>query len=165
MIQAIEDNLKKGIKLLNFISEQQYKNTTIAPYKASIGSHMRHVMDVFDCVFKGLESGEIDLDSRNRSFEIEQDILLGKAYAKTILFKMNRLSRHDMNRYVFVTDTLGSRKIRTQYTLASILMQAHSHAIHHYAIIGYILHQLGIELPDAVFGLNPTTPKKGLFHS
>ena len=165
MIQAIEDNLKKGIELLNSISEQQYKNTTVAPYKASIGAHMRHVMDVFDCVFLGLDCGEIDLISRNRSMEVEQDILLGKEYAKTILFKMNTLSSHDMNRFVFVTDTLGSGKIRTQYTLAGILMQAHSHAIHHYAIIGYILHQLGIELPDAVFGLNPTTPKKALFRS
>ena len=26
--------------------------------------------------------------------------------------------------------------------------------------IGFIIHQLGVELPDADFGFNPTTPKK-----
>ena len=49
--------------------------------------------------------------------------------------------------------------VTVNYTLASALIQAHSHAIHHFASIGYIISQLGIELPDADFGYNPTTPK------
>jgi len=32
------------------------------------------------------------------------------------------------------------------------------HVIHHYACIGYLLHIYGIELPNKVFGYNPTTP-------
>jgi hypothetical protein len=38
-------------------------------------------------------------------------------------------------------------------------MQVQSHAIHHFASIGYLIYQLEIELADADFGYNPTTPK------
>ena len=53
MINAIEKNLERGIHLLNTISDAQYSDTSIAPYHSSIGGHMRHVLDVFSCVFDG----------------------------------------------------------------------------------------------------------------
>ena len=56
MIADITQNLERGIQLLNCISNEIYGNTTIAPYYSSIGSHMRHILDIFDCIFDGLES-------------------------------------------------------------------------------------------------------------
>ncbi len=50
-------------------------------------------------------------------------------------------------------------KTEIQYTLGPIFAQANSHAIHHYAIINYILDNLGIKLQDEEFGYNPTTPR------
>ncbi len=38
-------------------------------------------------------------------------------------------------------------------------MQAHSHAVHHFATIGYIVSKLDIELLDDGFGYNPTSPR------
>ena len=67
MIEAIEKNLLRGVKLLQCISDEEYSNTTIAPYNSSIGSHMRHILDVFDCVFEGLPSNEINLIKRKRN--------------------------------------------------------------------------------------------------
>jgi hypothetical protein len=63
---------------------------------------------------------------------------------------------------VKVRDDLGLGMVTANYTLAAALIQAHSHAIHHFASIGYIISQLGISLPDGDFGYNPTTPKKNL---
>ena len=165
MIATIENNLQKGVHLLNTISEEQYKNTSVEPYNSSIGTHIRHIMDMFDCLFDGIDSGEIDLTARKRNRDTEQDILLGKEYIFKIISKLNNLYKNELNRLVYVTDDLGSGKIRAEYTLTSILIQAHSHAIHHYASIGYIIHQLGIELPDDNFGFNPTTPKKVVANS
>ena len=51
-------------------------------------------------------------------------------------------------------------KVEITYTLGAILAQANSHAIHHYAIINYILDSLGITIDDETFGYNPTTPKQ-----
>ena len=60
---------------------------------------------------------------------------------------------------VVVIDDLGLGKIEVQYTLGAVFSQANSHAIHHYAIMNYILDNLGISVNDSDFGYNPTTPK------
>lgn len=165
MIKVIEKNLQKGIHLLSTISEEHYKDTSIQPYYSSIGGHIRHIMDVFDCFFEGYVSGEIDLTSRKRNVRAEQEIAVGIAYISSTIKKIQAIANDDFNRLVFVSDDLGAGKVRAQYTVSAILIQAHSHAIHHYASIGYIIDQLGIELPDEDFGFNPTTPKKEAINS
>ena len=75
------------------------------------------------------------------------------------MLKLDALKNQDFNKIIKVTDDLGLGIITANYTLAAILIQAHSHAIHHFASIGFLVNQLGIELQDADFGYNPTTPK------
>ena len=65
MISAITHNLQRGVKLLNAIDDNQYGDNSIAPYHSSIGIHMRHILDVFDCIFSGLELRKVDLSARN----------------------------------------------------------------------------------------------------
>lgn len=162
MIEAIEKNLERGIKLLNAISDEQYATKTIPPYFSSIGCHMRHILDVFSCVLSGYENGEVDLTKRERNEIIEIKTAKGIEYFKTIINQLKSISQQDLKKQVLVTDDLGLGKVTMQYSLGAVLMQAQSHAIHHYASIGYSIYQLGIELPDADFGYNPTTPNKNL---
>lgn len=162
MIDAIEKNLHRGIRLLNCIIDDEYSNCTIAPYYSSIGIHMRHILDVFDCVFDGLESGNINLINRKRNELAENCTQHGIAYFEEILHRLKLLENADFNKIVMVTDDLGLGIVSANYTLGGILIQAHSHAIHHFASVGYVISQLGIELPDADFGFNPTTPKQHL---
>ena len=56
MIPAIIQNLNRGVNLLNSINDEQYANNSTAPYYSSIGIHMRHILDVFDCIFDGLDN-------------------------------------------------------------------------------------------------------------
>ena len=67
-----------------------------------------------------------------------------------------------MTNEIVVLDDLGHGTLRIKYTLGSLLAQANSHTIHHYAIINYILDRLSIKMEDEDFGLNPTSPKKQL---
>jgi len=159
MIQAITHNLQRGVKLLNSIDDSQYSDISIAPYYSSIGGHMRHILDVFDCIFEGLETGKVDLVARKRNELAESKTAFGIAYFEKTITILNQLQNTDFNQMVEVTDDLGLGTITVNYTLSSALIQAHSHAIHHFASIGYIINQLGIELPDNDFGYNPTTPR------
>lgn len=160
MIAAIEKNLQKAIYLLTTISEEEYRDNSIKPYYSSIGGHIRHIMDMFDCIFQVNEMGEIDLTARKRNVQAEQEIKVGLAYVTSTISKLKSIKNEDLTLQVFVTDDLGLGKITVPSTLAAILAQANSHATHHYASIGYIINYLGIELPDEDFGFNPTTPKK-----
>ncbi len=159
MIQAIIYNLQRGVKLINAIDDSQYGDNSIAPYYSSIGIHMRHILDVFDCIFDGLETKKVDLSARKRNELAEEKVAFGLQYFEEVIEKLETLKSVDMDVKVEVRDDLGLGMITANYTLASALIQAHSHAIHHFASIGYIISQLGINLPDADFGYNPTTPR------
>lgn len=165
MIDAIEKNLNRGIKLLNSISDEQYSSTSAPPYFSSIGSHMRHILDVFSCIFNGLESKQVDFSARERNPLAEKTTEGGIAYFNLVISKLHTLSEDNFEMKIAVTDDLGTGKVTANYTLGSALIQAHSHAIHHFATIGFIINRLGVELPDEDFGYNPTTPKKELVNS
>ncbi len=160
MIEAIEQNLQKGIQLLKNISDEQYSNKSVAPYNSSIGCHMRHILDVFSCVFKGLDNGLIDLSVRERNECAEKETLVGIQYFELILNQLEKINKEDFYNEIKVIDDMGLGKETANYTVGAILMQAQSHATHHYASIGYLVYQLGIKLPSSNFGFNPTTPKK-----
>ncbi len=159
MIKAIEKNLQRGINLLNAISEEEYSNSTIPPYFSSIGCHMRHVLDVFSCVINGIETKYVDFSVRERNELAEIKTEKGLEYFYTIIQQLKNIDVEEFTSKIKVIDDLGLGKVTVESTVESVLMQAQSHAIHHFASIGYIIHQLEIELPDADFGFNPTTPK------
>ena len=159
MIKAIVHNLNRGVKLLNSIDDNKYSDMTIAPYYSSIGGHIRHILDVFDCIFDGLEAGEVNLAARKRNQLAEQKVTVGLDYFNQVITKLNSLEGVNLDQIVPVQDDLGLGEIVQNYTLGSALIQAHSHAIHHFASLGYLINQLGIELPDNDFGYNPTTPR------
>jgi len=159
MTEAIVKNLNRGIKLLENISDKTYTDTSIAPYHSSIGVHMRHVLDVFDCIFDGIATNKVDLAARKRMEAAEQSTREGIAYFEKIISLLNTVHPDQFNDLILVSDDLGLGTVQVNYTVASALIQAHSHAIHHFASIGYIIAQLGVDLPDNDFGYNPTTPR------
>ena len=160
MLETIEKNLQRGIKLLNSISDEEYSNKSVPPYFSSIGCNMRHVLDAFKSIFEGIEKNEIDFSNRIRNTICEEKTSEGIAYFNFVIEKLHQLDTSEFSKIIKVTDDLGNGKISTNYTLESTLLYAHSHAIHHFASIGFIINKLEIELPDADFGYNPTTPRE-----
>ncbi|UCE93887.1 MAG: DinB family protein, partial [Flavobacteriaceae bacterium] len=145
--------------LLNSINDEEYANSSTAPYYSSIGIHMRHILDVFNCVLKGMDEGIIDLSARERNELAEIRVEVGLEYFQEIQGKLKEIDPASLDVVVKVKDDLGLGMETANYTVAAALIQAHSHAIHHFASIGYIISQLGIDLPDGDFGYNPTTPR------
>ena len=158
IIASINHNLGRAIALLDVIDSKTYQDTSIGPYYSSIGSHIRHTLDFFDCIISGLDTNDIDLTARKRDEVISTD----KDAAKDHIYKIQETltSYTDVNTdyLIHVTDNMGQGKITVNYTLESILAHANSHAIHHYATIGYMLEQLGVSIKIPGFGYNPTTP-------
>jgi uncharacterized damage-inducible protein DinB len=159
LLSAIEKNLTRGVRLLEYISDDAYSNMSVPPYYSSIGGHMRHILDVFDCILEGVNSGQINLIARKRNEMAEMYTAHGLDYFNSIRKRLHELQTEDQDKIVRVTDDLGLGVVEANYTLGGILIQAHSHAIHHFASVGYVIAQLGLQLPDDDFGFNPTTPK------
>ncbi len=158
IISSVNHNLNNAIALLKAIDSNTYQDTSVGPYYSSIGSHIRHTLDFFDCIISGLDSNDIDLTARKRDEILSSD----KNAAIDHIFELQEtlLSYVDVSTdyLIHVTDNMGQGKVTVNYTLESILSHANSHAVHHYATIGYILDHLGIEMKIPGFGYNPTTP-------
>ncbi|WP_025740056.1 hypothetical protein [Aquimarina pacifica] len=158
IISSINSNLNNAISLLQTLDESIYTDTSVGPYYSSIGSHMRHTLDFFDCIVNGLDSNLIDLTARKR----DEILSTNKDAAIHFIYQLQEtlVSYVDVSTdyLIHVVDDMGQGKVTVNYTLESILAHANSHAVHHYATIGYILDRLNIEIKISGFGYNPTTP-------
>ncbi len=162
IIQSTLKTLQKSKSLLANLDNESLCNATLAPYYSSIGRHIRHILDFYDCIFNLNTEGTIDLTARSRNKDVESNCCNAENYLDTIIKKLNTVDL-SMNDTVNVIDDLGLGKTEITYTLGALFSQANSHTIHHYAIINYILEGLNIPFADSEFGYNPTTPKQSVF--
>jgi uncharacterized damage-inducible protein DinB len=158
IIESTLKTLNKSKSLLSKISDEQLCNTSVSPYYSSIGSHVRHILDFYECILN-CENNLVDLTDRKRDQNVENLTDSALEYLEVINQRLKLLTS-PLDREIIVVDDMGMGKVKIKYTLSSLLAQANSHTIHHYAIINYILDGLNIEFNEEQFGLNPTTQRK-----
>lgn len=158
ILEASHFTLSQSKKLLLNIPDPVLCDKSISPYYSSIGSHVRHILDFYKCIFDGIKIGVVDLTKRERNLKVETDCDCASDYLNDILSQIHNFDFKSRTQ-IIVVDDLGGGKMEIEYTLESLFSQANSHTIHHYAIINYILDRLGIEINDSHFGYNPTSPK------
>ena len=151
-------SLEQTKSILSELSDEQLRNNSIEPYNSSVGSHLRHILDFYDCIFK-CENDIIDLTDRKRDSELELSVEKLTHYLESVIERLQKYN-NEGHRKLVVFDDLGLGKTKIEYTYASIFAHANSHTIHHYAIINYILNGLKIYCKNNSFGYNPTTPLK-----
>ncbi|WP_158848982.1 hypothetical protein [Algibacter sp. L1A34] len=158
IIESSLKTLQKADLLLNKLSDDDLCNASVSPYYSSIGSHVRHILDFYDCIFNKNEDNIIDLTARCRNLDVETQCNSASNYLNITMEKLKSLD-FNADTKIVVIDDLGLGKAEIAYTFGALLSQANSHTIHHYAIISYILDRLEIQFEDGDFGYNPTTPK------
>ena len=127
--------------------------------RSSIGAHMRHILDRFQCFFTGLESGLIDYDDRNRDPVLERDMALCRNSIKymascfrDLLAKTTGQAEIKVREAV---DDMGP-SICLNSTVERELMALVTHSTHHLAIIAMLMRTFGYDL-DKDFGKAPST--------
>ena len=159
-ISSLQNTLEKSLILLENLPESAYIDDSIGPFYSSIGGHVRHILDFYYSIFKGLNNYLIDLTDRERNNTIEIDIYFAKTEIKKILTELESYSTYDLEEKYELIDDLGQGKMSIPTNLYAAFAQANSHTIHHYAIISQLLFAFEIVIEDKTFGYNPTTPIK-----
>lgn len=124
----------------------------------SLGQHFRHILEFFQCLEDGMQSGTIDYAARNRNplYENSPDVALAAFEAFS-----TELSVFDPALSVQVRAEFGSDD-RPCYdsTLGRELLFVYDHAIHHLAIvkIGLNCRFAHIEV-EKHLGVSPSTVK------
>jgi hypothetical protein len=161
LMVATEDVLSQGLALLFKLGDAAYSRTTGAPFHASIGGHYRHVLEHFESLIKGLRAGEINYDARERNLRLQSEVTYASIVTCDVLRALKRNSADTFSRNCRVINSVGygaSQPVSMDSNVARELAYCIGHAIHHYAIIRLICHELAVRVP-AEFGVAPSTLK------
>ena len=119
--------------LLNAISPESYTTPLLLLHGSSVGQHVRHTIEFYQCLFQQSEQGFVDYDARARNLRVETDPFFAAQIAEELL---EETELREENRKLLLRVAFGQdepQEIET--TLARELVYLAEHAIHHFAII------------------------------
>jgi len=153
-----QQNLIEIKMLILQLTKEQYVYNSKMISGATIGQHIRHILEFYQSVLNGMDIKSINYDNRNRNLLIETD----KDFAIQIIDSINTNLSLDMLDESFILEgnfcAEEGKQIQIQTTLFRELAYCLEHSIHHQALIKVGLLELNsLSLIDETFGLAPAT--------
>jgi hypothetical protein len=155
--EAILHEMMQLKQLLETISSEQYSSSSEILSGASIGQHVRHILEMFQCLDQGYVSGLVNYESRKRERRIETDI----QYALDIMSEItSALARPDKSLKLEAGyHEAGGAVVQIDTNYQRELMYNLEHTVHHMALIRVGIHAFtDIQLPEN-FGVAASTIK------
>lgn len=127
------------IALCSQLNHKQYTHKSLWLNGVSIGEHLRHTFEFYDCLLLGLETGTVNYDERKRNTEIANNC----AYAIEVMEVLIDRLKTVQTDFSIELMTKESALPNVQTSLARELVYCLDHAIHHQALIKIGLKELG----------------------
>lgn len=152
--------LRQALELVRRLGDDDYCGATPELPRRGVGAQFRHIFDHYDCFLRGLESGRIDYDQRERHPELESDRARAIEKLESLMHALLALPHADLRRGVQVALDCGEgpQRVWSTSTVSRELQFLVSHTVHHFAVIALLLRGHGRE-PGADFGVAPSTLK------
>ncbi|SFS69558.1 DinB family protein [Lutibacter maritimus] len=153
-----KQNLEELKKLVIKLSDQEYTYGSKLLSNATIGQHVRHILEFYQSVLDGLDSKIINYDNRKRNLLIETNKDVVIEVIESICSKLT-MEFSDALCYLegnFSENEKNETLIKT--TVFRELAYCLEHSIHHQALIKVGLLELNkASFIDENFGLAPAT--------
>ncbi|MEP7317912.1 MAG: hypothetical protein ABI921_04210 [Panacibacter sp.] len=143
--------------ILQLLSAAQYTQKGKLLSNATIGQHVRHIIELFICLNKGYETGIVNYDSRERNQQIETSKQIATSLLKEIYEQLDKPDKSLMLEACYDDNAEKTITIATNYyrEIAYNL----EHAVHHMALIRVGVTEVSnIKLPEG-FGVASSTIK------
>lgn len=139
------------------LTDVQYGQPCVQLNQSSIGQHVRHIIEIFQCLQKGYETGVVNYEIRPREKRIETE----KAYAIGLLKEIyNSLDQPDKKLILEgVYDDDASTLMRFDTNYYRELVYNLEHTIHHMALIRVGLSELNSQEIPENYGVASATVK------
>lgn len=142
---------------LDKLNSEQYTQPSKALFNATIGQHVRHIVELFQCLENGYENGMVNYEQRKRDKNIETN----KQLAIQLLHEISsRLIREDKNIQLEMSyDDLSNETVVVNSNYYREVVYNLEHTVHHMALIRVGVSEVSdIVLPDG-FGVASSTMK------
>lgn len=151
--------LEQGLELIGALPDEAFAADSAVG--KPVGPHFRHVLEHYSCFLDGLDGARIDYDARAREAAIETDRELARERIRELLRAFRGLNGIDLDQPADARLETGLGGEDDQWSRSSVRRELHflmSHTVHHYALIGLLLAQRGIDAGND-FGVAPSTLK------
>jgi len=155
--QPIQHVFVQLSETLNQLSNEEYMQPSKILLNATIGQHVRHIIELFQCLEKGYDEGVVNYEKRKRDYQIETNKELATSLLKAVYQTIERPNKEITLEAEDYYDRMEIASIPSNYyrELAYNL----EHTIHHMALIRVGVNEVStIELPDE-FGVAYSTVK------
>ena len=137
------------------LTDEQYVHPCQTLTGATIGKHVRHVIELFQSLQNGYEHGIVNYDSRKRDIRIENEKQLALSLLNEIRAGLNKKDKDLSLETSYDEDSGEVVFIKTNYNREIVYNL--EHAIHHMALIRIGINEVSsVELPEN-FGVAPST--------
>lgn len=157
----LQESLKNVFAQLNDslmqLSNEEYTTPSKQLFNATIGQHVRHIIELFICLEKGYTTGIVNYENRKRELAIESD----KEYARKLLSGIYRsIDRSDKTLLLeanYDEHTDETLLIGTNYYREIIYNLEHT--VHHMALIRIGIAEVSAVKVPQEFGVAASTIK------
>lgn len=142
---------------LQHLSDEQFVTPSKTLFNATIGQHVRHIIELFLCLEKGYESGTVNYEKRKRDLAIETD----KDFARELLQKIYG-SIEKRNKALWLESNYDEHSeagitVATNYYREIIYNLEHT--VHHMALIRVGINEVSALVVADDFGVASSTIK------
>lgn len=142
---------------LDNLQQQEYVQPSTSLSNNTIGQHVRHIIELFQCLELGYVSGIVNYENRKRDITIETDKELAKSILLSLHTELEKENKDLVLEANYEENEISPLRIATNYyrEIAYNL----EHTIHHMALIRVGLNELSsLSLPEN-FGVASSTVK------
>lgn len=157
IVQAIRHVFVQLHETLDKLTTTQYTQPSNALFSATIGQHVRHIVELFQCLEQGYDIGVVNYEKRKRDKQLETD----KNLAIRELHRISHdLSRADKDMLLEMTcDEHSNDVVAVKSNYYREVIYNLEHTIHHMALIRVGVAEVSeINLPQG-FGVAFSTIK------
>jgi hypothetical protein len=148
--------LRQALTLMDQMDDETYSTSPpgLAPHR--VGSHLRHVLEFYQCFLDGLATSRIDYDARKRDESIERRRQSAMTNVRSIVSRLEEVSSFEGDWELAVRMENADEDVYLISSVGRELQALSSHTIHHFALIAITLRLHGFDV-DQDFGMSPST--------
>jgi hypothetical protein len=131
--QAIQNIFVQLTASANQLTQEQYVKPCKTLFNASIGQHVRHIIELFQSLLSGYEEGIVNYEHRKRDVKIETDKDFALQLLKSIYENVDKPNKGLTLTACYDEHSSDTMNVITNYHREVIYNL--EHAIHHMALI------------------------------
>ena len=161
LLKATKKNLTHLYRTVEQLKQDQYTKPLALLSGSSLGQHVRHILEFYECLLLAESNGVVNYDNRERKLQMEED---QNMVLETIADFIEKLGKADLKNFLILqatfSENIEEHSVDIETSFERELMYNLDHTIHHVAIIKIAIQHYYPEVNmEENFGVAPSTVK------